>query len=52
MRFQEGRQRLSKALAVTEEEKQAFKDLLDKGLNITIQMVPNDEKVNLEEVIQ
>lgn len=52
MRFQEGRQRLSKALAVTEEEKQAFQKLLDGGLNITIQMVPNDEKVNLKEVIQ
>jgi len=52
MRYQEGRQRLSKALAVTEEEKQAFQKLLDDGLDITVQMVPNDERVNLKEVIQ
>lgn len=29
----------------------AFKELLDKGLEITIQMVPNDEAKNIKEVI-
>lgn len=51
MRFQEGRERLSRALSVTPEERQAFKELLDKGMKITIQMVPNDEAVDLKEVI-
>lgn len=51
MRFQEGREQLTKALSVTPEEKAAFKELLDKGLEITIQMVPNDEAKNIKEVI-
>jgi fructose PTS system EIIB component len=51
MRFQEGRTRLTKALAVTEEEREAFVKLLDKGIDISVQMVPNDEKVDLKGVI-
>ncbi len=51
MRYREGREKVSKALSVTPEEREAFKELLDKGLNITVQMVPNDEKVDLREVI-
>lgn len=52
MRFQEGRTQLTKALSVTNEERSAFQQLLDKGVTVTIQMVPNDEKVNLTEVIK
>ena len=44
MRFLEGRKQLTKALSVTPEEEQAFKELVDKGVDVTIQMVPNDEK--------
>ena len=51
MRFQAGREQLSKALSVTPEERQAFKELLAKGVEVTVQMVPNDEKVNLQEMI-
>ncbi|WP_152657546.1 PTS sugar transporter subunit IIB [Oceanobacillus sp. CFH 90083] len=51
MRYREGREKVSKALSVTSEEREAFKELLEKGLNITVQMVPNDEKVDLREVI-
>lgn len=51
MRYREGREKVSKALSVTSEERDAFKELLEKGLNITVQMVPNDEKVDLREVI-
>ncbi len=51
MRYQEGRERLTKALSVTPEEKEAFVSLLDKGMDITVQMVPNDGKVKLEEVL-
>ncbi|MHC5227100.1 PTS system mannose/fructose/N-acetylgalactosamine-transporter subunit IIB [Enterococcus sp. LJL99] len=51
MRYQEGRERLTKALSVTPTEKEAFQELLIKGLDITVQMVPNDEKINLKEVI-
>lgn len=51
MRYQEGRERLTKAVSVTPEEKQAFETLLDQGVTITIQMVPNDEKINIKEVL-
>ena len=51
MRFQEGRERLSKAVSVTADEREAFKALLNKGIEISVQMVPNDEKINLQEII-
>ena len=50
MRYQEGRKQLTKALSVTPEEA-AFKELLEKGIDVTIQMVPNDEKKDIKEVI-
>lgn len=51
MRYEEGRERLTKSLSVTPKERDAFKRLLDRDIDITIQMVPNDEKIKLEEVI-
>lgn len=51
MRYQEGRERVTRALSVTSEERTAFKQLLDKNIKITVQMVPKDEKVDLKEVI-
>lgn len=51
MRFQEGRRQLTKALSVTPQEEQAFRNLLAQGVRITIQMVPNDEAKALEEVM-
>lgn len=51
MRYREGREKLSRALSVTPEEREAFKKLLDKDVNITVQMVPNDEKVDLKGMI-
>ena len=51
MRFQEGREQISRALSVTPEERNAFREMLERGMKITIQMVPNDEKVDLKGVI-
>lgn len=51
MRYQEGRERLTKALSVSPEERSAFQALLDRGMEITVQMVPKDEKIDLREVI-
>lgn len=51
MRMEDGRTRLTKAVSVTPEEKQAFKDIIEKGIQVNIQMVPKDELINLEEVI-
>lgn len=51
MRYQEGRERLTRALSVSPEERSAFKKLLERGMEITVQMVPKDEKIDLREVI-
>jgi len=51
MRYQEGREQISRALSVTPEERAAFQEMLDAGMKITVQMVPNDDKVDLKEVI-
>lgn len=51
MRYQEGRKQLTKALSVSPKEEEAFQKLMEKGIDITIQMVPNDEKKNLKEVL-
>lgn len=51
MRYQEGRKQFTKALSMNPKEEEAFKEMLDKGIQITIQMVPNDEKKNLKEVL-
>lgn len=51
MRYQEGRTRLTKTVAVTPAEKIAFEKLIDLGMMIEIQMVPNDEKIKLSEVL-
>lgn len=51
MRFKEGRKRLEKAISVTEEENQAFVDLMDKGIHINVQMVPKDPRVDYKSLI-
>lgn len=51
MRYQEGREQLTKALSVSPEEREAFKKLLSGGMKINIQMVPKDESIDLQEVI-
>jgi PTS system mannose-specific IIB component len=42
---------LTKALSVTPAEKFAFQKLLADGVDISVQMVPNDERIDLKEVI-
>lgn len=51
MRMQEGRKSLSRAVAVTPEEDQAFKSLIAKNISAEIQMVPKDPIVELKTLI-
>lgn len=51
MRFKDGRKRLSKAISVTEEENQAFLYLMDKGIEINVQMVPKDPQINYKNLL-
>ncbi len=51
MRMQEGRRNLSRAVAVTPEEKQAFKSLINNNVIVEIQMVPKDPIVELKTLL-
>ncbi|MCW6662819.1 PTS sugar transporter subunit IIB [Aerococcaceae bacterium NML190073] len=51
MRFREGRRRLEKAVSVTDEEHQAFLDLIEKGIHINVQMVPKDPRVDYKTLV-
>lgn len=51
MRMQEGRKSLSRAVAVTPEEEQAFKSLIVRNIPVEIQMVPKDPVVDLQTLI-
>lgn len=51
MRMQEGRKSLSRAVAVTPEEEQAFKSLIARNIPEEIQMVPKDPVVDLQTLI-
>ncbi|MET3696680.1 PTS system mannose-specific IIB component [Bacillus oleivorans] len=44
MKYREGRAKLTEAVSVTEEDMEAFKKLVEHGLDIEIQMVPSSEK--------
>ncbi|MCW2257462.1 PTS system mannose-specific IIB component [Providencia alcalifaciens] len=51
MRMQDGRRNLSRAVAVTPEEEQAFKSLINNNVAVEIQMVPKDPIVELKTLI-
>lgn len=51
MRMQSDRKSLSRAVAVTPEEEQAFKALIAKNIAVEIQMVPKDPIVELKTLI-
>lgn len=51
MRMQNGRHQLSRAVSVTPEEEQAFKNLINKNVIVEVQMVPKDPIVLLKSLI-
>ena len=51
MRYNETRRRLTKSISVTKEEEQAFKELIDKGIEVFIQMVPKDDVIYMKDMI-
>lgn len=51
MRMHEGRKSLSRAVAVTPEEEQAFKSLIARNIAVEIQMVPKDTIVELKSLL-
>lgn len=51
MRMQNGRHQLSRAVSVTPEEEQAFKNLINKNVIVEVQMVPKDPIVLIKSLI-
>lgn len=51
MRINDSRRSLSRAVAVTPEEEEAFKKMMEMGLNIEVQMVPKDPIVALKTIL-
>jgi len=42
---------ISKAMNITNEEETILKDLVNKGVDVTIQMVPEDTAIPVEKVL-
>ena len=47
MGIRPGRERICRDIAVSAEEKEVFKRLLDKGIDVFVQRVPNDSAVKI-----
>ena len=42
---------LSKAIYVTEHEKEVLKELIEEGIELNIQMIPSEKRINAESVL-
>lgn len=51
MRFLDGRTKMARAVSVTPEEREAFKKIIEMGIDVRIQMIPRDEIVEMKNVI-
>jgi len=51
MKYTHGKERLSKSVSVTEEEKQAFKDIIEMGVDVEIRMLSNEKPTKLASLI-
>jgi PTS system mannose-specific IIB component len=46
-----GRKRLYKNISVSQEERQCFKDFISSGIEVFMQIVPDDNKIAIERVL-
>ena len=49
--FAEGKQKISKSIYINDDEKQTIEELIDKGVDVFIQMVPTENKIEAKNVI-
>ncbi|QAT39147.1 PTS sugar transporter subunit IIB [Clostridium sp. JN-9] len=47
----QGRKQLYKNISASEEERQAFKDLMDKGIDVSIKIVPDAKQVSIKKLL-
>ena len=51
MRYLDGRTKIARAVSVTPEEREAFKKIIEMGIDVRIQMIHRDEIVEMKNVI-
>lgn len=51
MWYLDGRTKIARAVSVTPEEREAFKKIIEMGIDVRIQMIPRDEIVEMKNVI-
>ncbi|MGL4676953.1 MAG: PTS system mannose/fructose/N-acetylgalactosamine-transporter subunit IIB [Brevinema sp.] len=51
MKYEDGKEKLTKAIAISPEEKQAFINLMKKNIRVEVQMVPNDTLTYIQDYI-
>ncbi|MCR0329147.1 PTS sugar transporter subunit IIB [[Clostridium] innocuum] len=51
MRYENGRVKIAKAVSVTQEEREAFEQLIKMGIDVQIQMVPRDELLDIKKIL-
>jgi fructose PTS system EIIB component len=51
MRYNETRKRLTKSISITKEEENEFKEIMDMGVEVFIQMVPKDDVIYMKDII-
>lgn len=51
MRYLDGRTKIARAVSVTPEEREAFKKIIEMGIDVRIQMIPRDEIVEMKNII-
>ncbi|MCT6890409.1 MAG: PTS sugar transporter subunit IIB, partial [Lactobacillus sp.] len=49
--FGDGKQKISKSIYINEDEKRTIKELIDEGVDVFIQMVPTENKIEAKNVI-
>lgn len=52
MKFVAGKTQITKAVSIDDADKEAFKKILERGTRVQVQMVPNDKRVFLEELLK
>ncbi|MCL2564943.1 MAG: PTS sugar transporter subunit IIB [Defluviitaleaceae bacterium] len=51
MKFTHGKERLSKSVSVTSEEKEAFKEIIEMGVDVEIRMLSNEKPTKLASLL-
>lgn len=51
MSTRENTRRITSSICITPEEEEIFKDLIDKGVKVTVQMVPTDSQKLLKDLL-